>query len=103
MTKSDLQDRMVVEYRNGEKRLVVGNVLMGQHMHGDLRNYTKQLKIKDADSGLDIVRVYSPVSVLKCVNNPDTSEIVWERQEIKEVTMAEIEEKFGCKVKIVKE
>ena len=27
----------------------------------------------------------------------------WEREEVKEVTMAEVEEKFGCKVKIVKE
>jgi hypothetical protein len=27
----------------------------------------------------------------------------WKREEVKEVTMAEIEEKFGCKVKIVKE
>lgn len=27
----------------------------------------------------------------------------WERKEIKELTMAEVEEKFGCKVKIVKE
>lgn len=27
----------------------------------------------------------------------------WEREEIKEVTMEEVEEKFGCKVKIVKE
>lgn len=27
----------------------------------------------------------------------------WKREEIKEVTMAEVEEKFGCKVKIVKE
>lgn len=27
----------------------------------------------------------------------------WQREEIKEVTMAEVEEKFGCKVKIVKE
>lgn len=27
----------------------------------------------------------------------------WKREEIKEVTMSEVEEKFGCKVKIVKE
>ncbi len=27
----------------------------------------------------------------------------WKREEIKEVTMEEVEEKFGCKVKIVKE
>lgn len=27
----------------------------------------------------------------------------WKREEVKEVTMAEVEEKFGCKVKIVKE
>lgn len=26
----------------------------------------------------------------------------WKREEIKEVTMADVEEKFGCKVKIVK-
>lgn len=26
----------------------------------------------------------------------------WKREEVKEVTMAEVEEKFGCKVKIVK-
>lgn len=28
---------------------------------------------------------------------------IWERQEAKEVTMAELEKMFGCKVKIVKE
>lgn len=28
---------------------------------------------------------------------------IWKRSEVKEVTMAEVEEKFGCKVKIVKE
>ena len=27
----------------------------------------------------------------------------WEREEVKEVTMADVEEKFGCKVKIIKE
>lgn len=27
----------------------------------------------------------------------------WKREEVKEVTMADVEEKFGCKVKIVKE
>jgi hypothetical protein len=28
---------------------------------------------------------------------------VWEREKIKELTLSEIEEKFGCKVKIIKE
>lgn len=33
-----------------------------------------------------------------------SKEIIWQREEpIKEVTIADIEEKFGCKVKIVKE
>lgn len=27
----------------------------------------------------------------------------WEREKVKEVTMSEVEEKFGCKVKIIKE
>lgn len=37
--------------------------------------------------------------------NEGSNRIYWDlrRKEIKEVTMAEVEEKFGCKVKIIKE
>ena len=30
-TKSDLKNRMVVEYSNGERRMVVGDVLIGNN------------------------------------------------------------------------
>ena len=48
---------------------------------------------------LDIVNVYA-----SSVCSADTpTRLLWKRKEYKEVTMQEIEEKFGCKVKIVEE
>ena len=48
---------------------------------------------------LDIMSVYA-----SSVYSADTpTKLLWERKEYKEVTIKEIEEKFGCKVKIVEE
>ena len=49
--------------------------------------------------GLDIMSVYT--SYLHCIDIP--KKLLWQREEYKEVTMKEIEEIFGCKVKIVGE
>ena len=103
--KSDLKNRMVVEYRNGERRMVVDDMLIGYSQYGDLGEYNDNLSCKvTLPGGLDIVRVYPEINIFR--RKFDKTELgipIWERPEIKEVTMAEIEEKFGCKVKIVKE
>jgi hypothetical protein len=59
---------------------------------------------KTADLGLK----YSVPFIFNTLFNHDDAKADgifwdWKREEVKEVTMAEVEEKFGCKVKIVKE
>lgn len=103
--KSDLKNRMVVEYRNGERRMVVDNMLIGYSQYGDLDEYNNDLSYKGTfPKDLDIVRVYPEITTFRRkYDKIDLAMPIWERQEAKEVTMAEVEEKFGCKVKIVKE
>lgn len=66
-------------------------------------NYDIMAIRKTADLGLK----YSVPFIFNTLFNHDDAKANgifwdWEREEIKEVTMAEVEEKFGCKVKIVK-
>lgn len=100
--KSDLKNRMVVEYRNGYRRMVCDNRLMGLNGSGSLHSYNNDLTCNEGGgSDFDIVKVFVKISQF---NELELNLfIVWERSEVKEVTMSEVEEKFGCKVKIVKE
>ena len=105
-TKSDLKNRMVVEYRNGYRRMVVDDRLAGINGSGHLDNFNEDLTAKGQTSvsrELDIVRVYNRIDTLDEIRRVNSCNKIWERSEVKEVTMAEVEEKFGCKVKIVKE
>lgn len=104
--KSDLKNRMVVEYRNGYRRMVVDDRLMGISGSGCLKNYNENLTIKVPDLSsrdFDIIKVYNQISTIDEMRSVNSCNILWQRSEVKEVTMAEVEEKFGCKVKIVKE
>ena len=111
MTKSELQTGMIVELRNGNTYIIMLNhcgtvktdILAGMaedktitHRWASLDNYYEDLthqNIKD----LDIVRVYS-TRVYQINRKKD---LIWERPEVKEVTMDEVEKMFGCKVKII--
>jgi len=105
MKKSDLENRMVVECRNGNKYMVVDDMLLSTDGYNYLSSYTSDLFIKttlttEFLSEYDIMKVYKQIDVFDfdIANN-----IIWERTEVKEVTMADVEKKFGCKIKIVKE
>lgn len=110
-TKSDLKNRMVVEYRNGNRRLVVGDVLLGDNYWCSLSQYGDDLKRKSRRVGedcsnYDIMKVFPEIwgySRMRTISVENGDKPIWQRSEVKEVTMAELEEKFGCKVKIVKE
>jgi len=106
-TKSNLENRMVVELRNGSRCLVVDNRLLGKsgylfltEEYEGVGEYNEDLKFP-SDSKWDIIKVYQKVNQRSFDNDPECLILLWERQEIKEITMTEIEEKFGCKVKIV--
>ena len=102
-TKSDLKNGMIVELRNGNRYMVVGTDLLGLNGYMGLCSYNKDLLKYDStstDPDWDIVKVYKNIYHLDLKK---ANCIVWEREEVKEVTMAEVEEKFGCRVKIVKD
>ena len=109
-TKDMLRDGMVIQNRCGEHRLVINGCLVGDDVHGNLRTYTEDL-CSIVDPSYDVVAVYREIQTLEDINDNHRVPL-WVRKEntkikevkdTKEVTMAEIEEKFGCKVKIVKE
>ena len=105
-TKADLKNRMVVEYRNGYRRMVVDDRLMGVSGDSCLNNFNEDLTMKGQGPSrrdFDIIRVYNLIDTLDEISRVNSCNKIWERSEVKEVTMAEVEEKFGCKVKIVKE
>lgn len=104
MKKSDLKNRMVVEYQNGYRRMVVGDRLMGINGSGYLDDFNEDLTMQNSPSrDFDIMIVYNQIGTLDEIKRVNSCNKIWERHEVKEVTMAEVEEKFGCKVKIVKE
>ena len=104
---------MVVETREGCKCLVIDDRILSKtgflwlNTHTDKtgafhQGYNDDLTM-DSGANWDIVKVYEDVN---CLNFDDDSpfcslSLLWKRDSIKEVTMAEVEEKFGCKVKII--
>ena len=84
MTKNDLKDGMVVEYRNGDKRLVllwVKTVLAGQVEANDFY-YTKENLLHGMDSKWDIVKIYKTKgSTFTTFFKNEFLELIWTRAE----------------------
>lgn len=110
-TKDNLKNGMIVEYRNGKRRMVLGTNLIGLDGISQFEYYHDDLTVTENFTTLDIVKVFD-VPNLECkitdIFKPNKSRLslLWEREEevkeeVKEITMDDIEEKFGCKVKII--
>lgn len=103
-TKDMLENGMIIKNREGEFRLVLNNCLIGEIHYGTLDDYSTDLR-SITSSNFDVMEVYTMIHVLKDINPNNRVTVdknpIWVREEIKEVTMAEVEERFGCKVKIV--
>ena len=98
MTKKDLKNGDIVTLRNGDKLVLCDKRF--SDLTGDYSNHLCDLdelkddltyKAWDGDSSNDIVKVERPVKY----------ETVFEREEAKELTVDEISEKLGYKVKVV--
>lgn len=75
-------------------------------------SYNDDLTTSGGDDRYTIMAVReNPIAAASCLFEMLTNDSInedryywdWKREEVKEVTMAEVEKKFGCKVKIVKE
>lgn len=97
-TKADLEDGMVVEYRCKDygKRMVVGNMLIGEDGSHRLEAYENDLTQGYAESQLSIIRVYKIKNErnFKHIMDDDNLELIWERKERKKMTVEEMREKL---------
>jgi hypothetical protein len=92
-------------------KYALGKVIHLDDYKDDLTDSDKSLKNSDYDimairKTADLGLKYSVPFIFNVLFLYGPSDRIfwdWEREEVKEVTMAEVEEKFGCKVKIVKE
>lgn len=105
MTKSDLKTGMIVTTRDGSEYWVLKDNTTGYDSFVDVNykkcipfhSYSEDFKCYIHPEKSDIIKIEEPEFF-----NPKASRVLlWEREEIKEVTMEEVEKKFGCKVKIV--
>lgn len=90
-TKDDLKDGMIVEYREGSRRLVVGNILYGIESYTTINSHNHDLTYSDHD--LDIMKVYQGYAgtIKEVFRRPGN--LIWERErKIKDVSTKEIYE-----------
>ena len=110
-TKNDLQTGMVVETKDGTKYVVMRNSCMpapdsdfivNRNGWNTLNNYSDNLLENHYYSDLDIIKVYKPKypNVIRTFED-DELKLIWQRKDYKEMTVAEIEEKLGYKIKII--
>lgn len=98
--KEILTDRCVVELRNEERYLVVGDFLMGENNYFTKGDFTDNLTHIGLHK-LDIVRVYEKISKIEALYNKDL-DIIWGRKP-KKMTKEEIEKALGYEIEIIKE
>lgn len=110
MTLKDLKPGMVVEYANGERRLVMPCslisdkvYLMGYDAFNSLIEYNNDLTIS-ATNTLNINKVYSieekyfPFDDI--IRKPDRLNLIWERPKVKviELTLQAVADKFNIPI-----
>lgn len=96
-TKSDLEDGMVVEQRDGDMYLVLAGMVVRKIGYNRMGNYDDDLKCIGYTGG-DIVKVYriTPES-LGCIEDvfiKSNLELIWERTELKKMTVEEMRKKL---------
>lgn len=83
-TKSDLKDGMVIEHRDGDRYIVLGDFALSEEGNWCLKDYFEDLKW-DGPSDMDIVKIYkvntSEYMDFSDVFNDHYLKLIWERKE----------------------
>lgn len=107
MTKKDLRSGMIIEIRKGYRFITIvkeNGEIHFMNLDGItcLGNCDLLDDMTDSiDSNYDIVKIYKMSDTLK--NCKTTQDLIWERQEKREMTIAEIEKELGYSIKIIKD
>lgn len=97
MKKSDLKDGMIVELRNGDICIVLGDKLLDTNDYAYIDGYDDDLT-DEYQKDLDIVKVYKDKSLcgLESRYERDNLKLLWEREDKIDWTKVE----FGTKVRV---
>ena len=105
MKKSDLKPGIVVEYVNGDKRLVVviNNelYLIDTHAFAVVESFNDDLECA-SNSDINIVKVFQPKEAASLSLLLGCTNCIWERPKETVLTMQEIADKFGIPVEQLK-
>lgn len=103
MNKSDLKTGMVVEYRNGDRDMVLKDAgIFTDGEDGLLMSEFSDDLIHEVDRDHTIVKVYdAPADFLDYINLNASRTLIWQREEVKEMTVDEISKALGYTVKVV--
>lgn len=100
-TKADLKPGMVVEMRDGNRFLLIDNTLIGSKEWDTMNSFADDL-INKLHHDCDICKVYHPKGrYVEQLLDDKYLTLIWEREEAKEMTVAEIEKQLGYKVKVI--
>ncbi|QOI66198.1 hypothetical protein [Ruminococcus phage phiRg519T2] len=94
-TKADLRDGMVVKHRNGDKKMVISEALIGEDGYSDRNCFREDLTYRYFKD-LDIVGVYAikEYSNFADMLSDYNLELIWERTETKKMTVEEMKQKL---------
>lgn len=104
-TKADLKEFDIVEFRNGRQALITMNIAIGV-LEADgfsFRTWNDDLKDNTGADVYDIMKVYRPTDNIPTDKSKwKDLPVVYERTEVKEMTVEEISKALGYEVKVVK-
>ena len=105
MKKPDLKPGMVVEYANGDKRLVIviNNklYLIDTYAFAIVESFNDDLECAN-NPDINIVKVFQPKEAASLSTLFDCKNCIWERPKETVLTMQEIADKFGIPVEQLK-
>ena len=103
-TKDDLREFDIVEFRNGDKTWVLKDIVLGRLGIGGFSVDTWKDDLIDRSAhGYDIMKVYRPTDNIPTDKSKwKDLPVVYERTEVKEMTVEEISKALGYEVKVVK-
>lgn len=95
-TKADLKDGMVVEYKEGRRRLVVANMLIGEDGFLTLDSFRENLESIEFAEEHTIAKIYKVKEgrSFKYILEDCNLDLIWERKETKRMTAEEMRKKL---------
>lgn len=113
MNKEDLKVGYVVEVKSNNEQfnglcIVIegtnGLGISGENYYSEISYFNDDLTSNIFNSSTKITKVYSKTYIRNAYKvSTEDRKLLWEREESKEMTIAEIEKELGYKVKVIKE